>query len=364
MKIAKEKPYVLLEVINNLAVGGGQNVVCELVKNLDPQRYRVRVLCSGKKTYSQYEEQIEKICQVSYMGIDGHIGLHSMLSVMKEISKIKPDILHTHMGGTVFGLPWGILHNKPVVITAHTEANHAFSKKNELFVRYGLNHSKVVLVAVSEDNYHACKEYFNPPDKKCTYVNNGIDINKFYRNEHTGFAYINVACHEDYKNQMLALRCFEKISHQYTDTHFYFIGDGTQHNSLIEYTEKHGLKDRVTFTGKIKNPEDYLAISDAYVQPSHIEAMPMSVLEAMAAGLPIISTDVGGLKDVVKQNGILVSDGNEEDFLKAMLKIYTSTHDELDVMRKESQRMVGEYSSEKMAQNYMDIFDKLINKVK
>lgn len=108
--------------------------------------------------------------------------------------------------------------------------------------------------------------------------------------------------------------------------------------------------------GEVSNVEDYYAISDVYVQSSHREALPMSILEAMAAGLPIISTDVGGIRDVVKGNGILVEEANDDALYYAMKKIYDSSEKVISEIQKESFLLSESYSSKKMAVSYMNLY--------
>lgn len=118
------------------------------------------------------------------------------------------------------------------------------------------------------------------------------------------------------------------------------------------------LDKKVDLPGMINNSKEYYAIADVYIQASHREALPLSVLEAMSAGLPILATNVGGLKDVVIDNGYLFED-NEEALLNSMQRIITNT-DKLKQMGDKSKEIVCEYTSEKMAEKYMEIYDRMV----
>lgn len=350
----------LLIVIDNLGIGGGQNMVCELVKNIDSTQYSVSVLCYGVKRNSAIEEQLEALCKVEHMNVIGRITPIYMWKVLRKISALKPDILHAHLGGITFALPWARIHRKPIVITAHTKPEKAFSSRNEKQLRSGLKKKFVKLVAVSQENFLACKDYFGIGDDKCFCINNGIDVNKFYSEEHSSFSFINVARQDENKNQALLIRCFAKIHAKYSDTRLILVGDGPCHLDLIKLAKDLGVGDFVEFPGLISNVEEYYARSDVYVQSSFREAMPLSVLEAMAAKLPLISTDVGGLKDVVKDNGILVEVGNEEAFYNAMKELYEIEESARVQYGMESAKLVKKYSAENMTIEYCKLFDSLI----
>ncbi len=350
----------LLIVIDNLSVGGGQNMVYELVKNIDSEKFSVTILCYGIKRNTAIEKNLEVICKVIYMNITGHITPLDMLKVMKQISKLKPDVLHAHLGGITFALPWAMAFRKPIVITAHTKPDKAFSKRNEKQLRIGLRKDFVKLVAVSEENHVACKDYFDIDDDKCFCINNGIDVNRFYREEHEGFVFINLARQDENKNQALLLRCFRRLHDEYPAVRMILAGDGPTHNSLIEISKELEISDFVELPGMVSDSENYYARSDIYVQSSYREAMPLSVLEAMAAGLPIISTDVGGLKDVVKDNGILVDAGNEDDFYESMKKLYMAASEKLNKYKTESLKLVKSHSADNMAEEYCRLYESII----
>lgn len=360
MRVNRNNIKKLLIVIDNLAIGGAQNMVYELVNNLDRTNYHVTVLCYGIKNNSSIEEKLEKLCPVIYLHVQGKITLSLMWKVLRKITALKPDILHAHLGGITFALPWTLLHRKPLVVTAHTKPSKAFSSKNEKMLRLlGLKKKKFALVAVSKENHQACKRYFNVNDNKCFCVNNGIDLNRFKQKEHDDFVLINVARQDENKNQTMLLHCFARFHSEYPKTKLLLVGDGPLHEELVSQVGLLNLTNCVQLPGNVANTEDYYADSDVYIQCSHREAMPLSVLEAMATGLPIISTDVGGLKDVVQENGFLIPDNDEDALYRAIWQVYHSTANEKKSMSMASQRIVQGYSSESMARQYEKIYDKV-----
>lgn len=352
----------LLILIDNLMIGGAQNVVSELINNLDFDRYETRLMCYGIKRNTPVEKRIEAICPVNYMNINGSIKLFDMIRVLWNISKIKPDIIHAHLGGITFGLPWCLMHRKPLAVTVHTIPERAFGKKNEKQLRFGIKHGNVMLVAVSADNLNRCKEYFGLKDSSCSFVNNGVDSGKYFTEPHDGFNFINVATHNENKNQGMIIKCFKSVHMAHPDTSLILAGDGPAHEEWVGLAEELGLSDCVYFPGMVSEPEKFYRKADVYIQSSHREAMPMSVLEALMAGMPIIATRAGGLADVVKNNGYLVGDSDENAMTDAMMKIAGMDRSDLSKMKKISLQISKNYSSSAMAEGYMNIYDEMLKK--
>lgn len=352
----------IIIIIDNLSVGGGQRVVMELAKNIDLSRYCLKVICSGVEQFNSVEESIRSVCDIEFLNLQGRVKATDIFKVMKCISKFKPDIVHAHLGGVTYAVPWSILHRKPLVVTAHTIPEKAFSKKNEMQLKAGLMLGNTMLVAVSEENHNKCKEYFNLSNIRCRCVNNGVDTDKYKQKKHDGFRFINVATHNENKNQGSIIICFAKLRKIYDDVFLTLVGDGPLHKEYQELATSLNLGDSIEFTGQSSSPEDYYEKSDVYIQASHREAMPMSVLEGIAAGLPVISTDVGGLADVVKENGILVKDGDSDGLFNAMKTMREASTATIEKMKNISKSLSHGYSSTIMTEQYMSIYDEMIKR--
>ena len=105
--------------------------------------------------------------------------------------------------------------------------------------------------------------------------------------------------------------------------------------------------------------ENYLADSDIYVASSHFEGLPISMLEAMSAGLPIVSTDVGGVSDIVKDgiNGVLIAPGNKEKYVKA-LKTLIIDVSMREAYSKKSKEFSKKYDIKLMVEGYERLYKK------
>jgi glycosyltransferase involved in cell wall biosynthesis len=110
----------------------------------------------------------------------------------------------------------------------------------------------------------------------------------------------------------LALSILGKCLSTFKDIHFFICGNGTLLNQLLQYSEELGIKEKVTFLGYIENINAFLDLFDIILVTSDREGLPMVVWEAMAAGVPIVSTDVGGIKEIIDNEkcGLLFEKGN------------------------------------------------------
>lgn len=346
-------------ILEDFSIGGAQRVVSELIQNLNQNELKLLVLCLKKKNATTLAEDTEKVAEIKYLGIAGKNLIKNYKKVSAELKKFNPDIVHAHLVGQLYSVPWGLFHKIPVVITAHTKPEKAFIKKIEWLIRYGIKSRLIWIVAVSNENLLLVKKYFDGSDQQCFCIDNGINIRNFYKTGHCLFTYINVARQDENKNQIAIIHAFQKIFNQNSNAHLILVGDGPCHEMLVSEAKRIGLNNAIDFPGAVGNVEDFYAVSDIYVQASHREAMPMSVLEALATGLPIISTDVGGLNDVVKENGFLIPDDDIEALYEAMNKVINMSKTEFEKMSNISKEMSNAFSSEKMAQKYTELYKEI-----
>jgi len=352
----KKKVLIILPCF---AMGGAENMVYELSTHIDPAKFEMSVLCYCGKQNTSLEQKAERKIDIHYVDCAGTVTLKKIQTVFKEIYRIKPDIVHAHMGGTLYAALWTLKARKPLVVTIHTAPQKSFSNLIEKVLQFRMKFGRCRLVAVSEENQRLVNKYFNLKTP-CEFVNNGVDQSRFYRKKHDKFTFINVARQDDNKNQQMLIQAFRKFHETHHDARLILVGDGPNHEMLQMMCKELAIQNEVLFTGNIVNTEDYYAFSDVYVQTSHREALPMSILEAMAAGLPIVSTDVGGIKDVVHQNGYLIEDGATKALIEKMTLLYSMTDNERKRLSSQSIILVDGFSAEKMARKYEDVFMNLL----
>jgi len=350
---------ILTIVIDDFRIGGAQRVVYELVKNIDPQKHNITIICTEPRLYSILENKIlNEGYNVVFLKINRYLQIFGLYYILR---KIKPDIVHVHQRG-ILATFWALLNCTYLVTTIHTKPQSSFTWWYErLFFKISIIFRRNIVVAISEYNQKLIKDYWHLKNKYARFINNGIDIPQFFHNAHDVFSFINVGSHNGNKNQILILKAFLRLYSEQKDIKLYLVGDGRKHQNLKRFATTNGLEHCVIFTGFLESPKEYLANSDVYISSSNREGLSLAVLEGMASGLAVIATDAGGVRDLARENGILIPINDEQALYDAMKKLYKDRQ-LCAQMGKRSLEMVQEYSSVSMADEYCLLYEKFRKK--
>ena len=370
----------LVIILNDLDVGGAQRVIYELTKNIDFEKYNLTIICTDGKTNSLLENAmlndsiskysiifLKKILIKSRFTIFNKIfnklfrfffDIYSISQIYNHLKKIKPEIIHANQNG-IWAAWWALFNKVPVLTTIHSAPESTNTRLTERIILHLSFVKKYnTLVAISKYNYTLVKNFWNY--EKICWINNGINIDAFYNKPHEVFSFINVSRHDNNKNQIMIINAFYRLYTENPDFPMilYLIGGGPTHDVLVRKVDEYKLNDKIIFTGNIESPNEYYSISDVYLSSSHREGLSLSALEALASGLPIISTAVGGMIELTKENGILIEDNDENGLFLAMKELRDNS--ELRIAKsKESIKIIGEYSSSKMTEQYCCLYDTL-----
>lgn len=185
----------VLIILPGFAMGGAENMVYELSNHINPENFDVSVLCYCGKQNTSLEKKAEDRIDVHYVNCAGTVTPQKIHTVLRAIDKIRPDVVHAHMGGALYAALWTLKKRKPLVVTIHTTPQKAFSKLVERVLRFRMKFGRCRLVAVSEENKRLADQYFKLK-VPCEFVNNGVDLKRFYHKEHELFTFINVRLYE------------------------------------------------------------------------------------------------------------------------------------------------------------------------
>jgi glycosyltransferase involved in cell wall biosynthesis len=139
------------------------------------------------------------------------------------------------------------------------------------------------------------------------------------------------------------------------------IGDGRERQRLEMVCDSIGIRDKVLFTGYIPHASAYLSIIEFFVISSFTEGLPITLLEAMRAGTPVIATNVGGIPEVLDDGrcGMLVDSGNEAGLIEAIQKLYHSEDMRKTFRAAAKKRFEEQFTLDKMESRYRQIYSKV-----
>ena len=255
----------------------------------------------------------------------------------------KPDMIHVHILTRLGVIAWiqKILHKTPYIITEHWSrylpGNDFGGFLRKLFTKIVVRNAETV-TTVTENLAIAMRNHGLKNDKYVV-LPNVVNLDMFHINEKNTDAtshvptIIHISCFEDKsKNISGLLESLKIIDDKGIDFQCKLIGEGMDLNLMKEKAKELQLINKVSFTGLLQGQAlaDELSSGDFLVLSSNYENMPVVILEALASGLPVVSTNVGGIKEMIDDTkGILVEPRNKEALTEAMMKMI-ETHKNYD----------------------------------
>jgi glycosyltransferase involved in cell wall biosynthesis len=169
-----------------------------------------------------------------------------------------------------------------------------------------------------------------------------------------------------YKGLPLLLEVWKKIRVEHRNAKLLILGTGGMdiHNcekELHAYAKSNGLEDSVRFAGSVRNVADYLQASDIFAFPTENDAFPSSILEAMACGLALVTTPVGAIGSVIRdnENGLLTHPGNGQQLFEALDKLIRNKPLAVRLGQAAVKSVHDRYSTEAVTGKYLAMFERL-----
>ena len=304
-------------------VGGAERLVVHLVERLSRERFAPVCICLESPLGTHYEARVRALGVPLYFlgkGAGASGGALRQLSAL--FRQYRPAVAHTHIIGLNYAYPLMLRYRTPArVHTMHSLAQHEVGVRVGAWVRtlaFRYRIGGVVPVAVADEVRMSIQELYGYPDPPL--IPNGIPTDEYapdpdrrvqWRQAHGIEPHATVLTHVGRfappKNHALLIEAFAQVR---SDAPLYLllVGSGELENAVREQVAGLGLQGRVRFLGVRADVADILRASDVFVLSSRWEGNPMSVMEAMAAGLPVVSTAVGGVPELVREGetGLLV----------------------------------------------------------
>ena len=310
--------------IDTLRRGGAQRVMANIANYLCDSGYEVHLVRDIPPDAEHDEYNLQNSIEVHILDDKKRKSLAKQYIRIKKLRKLlkeeKPDLVLSFLGRpnmrmliATFGL------SVVKVVSVRNDPYHEYGKGVRRFLAKALFYLADGVVFQTKD---ASKYFSKKVQSKSTIIPNPVN-KKFYdivRQHEEGFKIVNVGRLQPQKNQQLLIDAFHKIEDDFPNAKLFIYGDGALKNSL-QKQEKSNIK----LMGNIDRIENELTSATIFVLASNFEGMPNALMEAMAVGVPCISTDCpcGGPRFLIQneEQGILVPCGDIDAMANAMRKL-------------------------------------------
>lgn len=381
MSITREAPLVV-HLTYVLDYGGLETLIVESINRMPADRYRHAVVCLTK--YTDFAKKITRPgVEVIALNKPPGLGLSTHAELFKLLRRLRPAILHTYNLAAIEYAATAMLAGVPVRVHAEHGRDardpQGLNPKHNLLRRL-LSPIVHCYVPVSLDLQRWLRNVVKVPDAKNLLIDNGVDTARFAPGAAPGadaslppgcpdwdgcFVIGTVGRVQDVKDHATLVRAFallrERLPQHAGRLRLAVIGDGPLRPALLRQVEEAGLADAVWLPGARNDIAAIMQRFTVFALSSIAEGTPVTLLEAMACGLPIVSTRVGGIPDLVPEGvaGALVPASDPGAMADALAGYVVDA----ERVRREGaaarQRIEGRYSIHAMLSAYLDLYDRL-----
>jgi glycosyltransferase involved in cell wall biosynthesis/peptidoglycan/xylan/chitin deacetylase (PgdA/CDA1 family) len=359
----------IAHLVDSLDYGGAEKVVVGLALQ-QARRHAAHVICLrdlgpqplGVSTLARAGVQVATLGKPS----GPHAG--TLVKLIKYLRRHRIEVVHTHNHLVHhYGAVAGRLAGCPAIInTLHGSATLTMNAwaKALFWTSSRLGHKVVSVCRQVHDVFRAA---YRLPCGHYAVVNNGVDMpaatNVGHCSRSTPMTFGNVARFDPVKDHDTLLRAFAVVRKQRPYARLRLLGDGELLPDMKQLAEQLSIADNVEFEGFSPDASSFLKKIDVYVIASRNEGLPLTLLEAMAAGIPVVSTAVGGVPEIIGDAGCgwLCRPSDINDLATTMVKALDRPDLNL-VGARGRQAVERHYSVERMACDYESLYESVLNR--
>ncbi len=363
----------VIHVINRLEGGGAERLVSELLPLLKKQDIDVELLVISSHNSVFDQSLIRGGVKVTFCTTSKTIMNPLLIwQIKKYISGF--DIIHTHLFPTQYLVVFAMMllgKKARLVTTEHSTNNgrrkYPLLKPIEQFIYHYYDYIVSISIATQNALLTAIGE---SRSEKYSVIENGIDIASFADSTPypkssvsskitpSATILIMVAGFNDAKDQVTVLKALQQLPE-----HYFLIlaGDGPYLKRTEQLTRKMGLMNRVYFSGFRMDIQNLLKTADIGILSSNWDGFGLSAIEAMAAGIPIVASDVEGLRECVSGAGVLFERANYRDLAEKIQEVWEQPAHRAEIISAQNLR-VKKYSIQRMAADYEALYKRIIER--
>ncbi|MFX0124502.1 MAG: glycosyltransferase [Candidatus Hodarchaeota archaeon] len=365
--------FNILHLASTRGIGGAENLLINLACGLRKDTFNsiVFLLQHGPLYQELRDRGIETYVINSSLG-DFWFFLNLLLIVRKR----KINLIHSHeFLMNVYGTFAGKIMKIPVVTTVHGKNYYHEKLRRVLAYKYVSKNTK--MVAVCNDLKEFLIREVGIDENKIRIIYNGINLEKFSDKinqsekkqlrtnlgvNQNDFLIGSVANLRPVKGHIFLIQAATELIKRHRSARILLVGRGPCEDELRKEAERLNVLNNLLFLGYRKNIDKILQVLDVFVLPSTSEGLPLSLLEAMAAGVPVIASHVGGVPEIIIDNinGYLIPPANPSTIAKKILFLLESNETKTRFSKSGLETIKTRFSSTKMINTYQELYLSLL----
>lgn len=356
-----KQPPLVVHLIFCLDTGGLERVMLNCIRGMANQGFRHAVvsLTHASSFASQLPADVPVYCLGKKPGAD--LSVH--IKLWRLLRELRPAILHSYNLATLEYHPISWLAG----VRGHFHAEHGRdvsdpngTNKKYQWLRRLISPFVHRYIAVSDDLNQWLLQQVRLPKRKVQLIYNGINTERFNPSaaKNDCFSFVHVARLSPIKDQATLIAAFALLCQQSTlPCRLLLVGDGPLRQQLEQLAQTTGAGDRIEFLGERQDIAQLMQQSHVFVMSSLAEGIPMTVLEAMACGLPVVATAVGGLPELIQpEQGRLVAAASAQALAGAMQQYLEQPALAVAHGQSARQRVCEQFSEPAMVSQYLSLY--------
>ena len=351
----------IIQIMPEFGLAGAETMCENLSYELVRQGEDVIVI-SLYEYHSAITERLElNGIKMIYLNKKPGLDLSMITKLINIFKQERPDVIHTHRYVMQYAIPAAIFAG----VNRRVHTVHNIAKKENTRIARKVNYlffklAHVIPVALSEEIQSTIAEEYHLKKERIPIILNGINLSKSITKKSYDFGSVINILHigrfSTQKNHVGLIEAIETVNKSFPCTRLQLIGEGELKNEIINMVQERKLANVVDFIGVQDNVFPFLGQADIFVLPSNYEGIPMTLIEAMATGLPIVATKVGGVPDMLEdKKEALIVENNKDSLVNAIEQLLKDKELRFE-FGSNAIKKSELFSSAVMARKYIDVY--------
>lgn len=359
----------VLQIITSLNTGGAEKLITDTVPLYQQKGIEMDVLCL-KNTKTPFWKQLEKNSIGKIIGLTTG-SVYNPLLIFKIIPYLKKyDLIHAHLFPVLYWVvlaKWISFSKTKIVYTEHNTNNKRRENKVFKLVDRFIYTGIVKIVTIANEVDKNVKDHLGLDEEKFELIQNGVDVERYANAQPLSktdffskedFILIQVSSFREQKDQLTLIKSLKHLPGNFK---LLLVGNGHLKTNCEKLVTDLNLQNTVKFLGIRTDIPELLKTADIVVLSSIYEGLSLSSIEGMASK-PFIASNVPGLREIVKDYGLLFQQGNSEELADIVLRLYNDK-EYYDEVADKCLNRAKEFDIDKMVNSYIKVYKNVLNNI-